>query len=167
MEALLRTLRGEDLTGLFTLQAESYPPSLRDSREAFASRLRLGEGCCHVAELDQRAVGYILAHPWLSRQPPAVDTVLAPPSGDGARILYVHDLSVSARAKGTGLGGRLVDAVLEAGRRGGLASAELVAVPGAAGFWQRMGFRPVEVAPDLARKVGQYGDGAVYMGRAL
>ncbi|WP_222565045.1 GNAT family N-acetyltransferase [Novilysobacter antarcticus] len=163
----MRAPRCEDLTALFELQGESYPPALRDSLEAFASRLRLAEGCSQVAEIDQRAVGYILAHPWLSRQPPAVDTVLSPLSGDGPRILYVHDLSVSARAKGTGLGGRLVDAVLEAGRRGGLRRAELVAVPGADGFWKRMGFQTLDVAPDLARKVRQYGDGALYMGRAL
>ncbi|QOY62194.1 GNAT family N-acetyltransferase [Lysobacter sp. H21R4] len=167
MHASLRALREDDLPAVFALQTESYTPALRDSLPAFASRLRIAAGCCHLAEADQLAMGYILAHPWLSRRPPAVDTVLSPPPSDGPRLLYVHDLSVSARAKGTGLGGRLVDAALEAGRRGGLLSAELVAVPGAAGFWQRMGFRSLDVAPDLARKVRQYGDGALYMARAL
>ncbi len=166
IHATLRLLRGEDLADVFALQSDSYPPALRDSLVALASRLRFAGGCCHVADIDRRPVGYILAHPWLSMQPPAVDTVLPLPSGE-ARVLYVHDLSVSAAVKGAGLGARLLDAALDAGRRGGLVGAELVAVPGAAGFWQRRGFRPLDTDPALARKVRLYGDGAVYMGRAL
>lgn len=165
--ATLRTLRGEDLADVLALQADSYPPALRDSLDAFASRLALPGGYCHVAEMNGRSVGYILAHPWPSRQPPAVDTVLDLPATATPCVLYVHDLSVSATAKGIGLGAQLLDAALDEARRRGLVSAELVAVPGAAGFWQRLGFLPQEVGPDLARKVRHYGDGAVYMSRAL
>ena len=122
----------------------------------------------HVAEADGCALGYILAHPWSSGRPPPVDSVLAPlPSTGVARILYVHDLSVAGHAKGGGLGLRLLDAALDAARRNGLRSAELVAVPGASGFWQRMGFRPLPMGPELARKVRHYGDDALYMGRDL
>ncbi|MEO6169999.1 MAG: GNAT family N-acetyltransferase [Lysobacter sp.] len=167
MHATLRPLRGDDLADVFALQADSYPPTLCDSLAALASRLQLADGGCHLAEMNQRAVGYILAHPWIGMQPPALDTVLSMPPGDAPRVLYVHDLSVSAAAKGGGFGARLLDAALDAGRRGGLVSAELVAVPGAAGYWQRMGFRPLDTDPALARKVRLYGDGAVYMGRAL
>ncbi len=167
MLATLRPLRHEDLADVFALQDDSYPPALRDSVEALASRLQLADGCCHLADLDQRPVGYILAHPWVGMQPPAVDTVLSLPPGDAPKVVYVHDLSVSAAAKGSGLGACLLDAALDAGRRGGLVSAELVAVPGAAGYWQRMGFRPLDMDSALARKVRLYGDGAVYMGREL
>ncbi len=166
IHATLRPLNGEDLADVFALQSASYPPALRDSLDALASRLQFAGGCCHVADIDRRPVGYILAHPWLSMQPPAVDTVLSLPSGE-ARVLYVHDLSVSAAAKGAGLGARLLDAALGAGRRSGLVRAELVAVPGAARFWQGRGFRPLDVGPELAAKVRLYGDGAVYMGREL
>ncbi|HUH89171.1 MAG TPA: GNAT family N-acetyltransferase [Lysobacter sp.] len=163
----LRPFRSADLPAALALQASAYAPALRDSPAAFASRLAIAAGCCRVAERDGELCGYILAHPWPSGMPPAVDTVLDAPPDDADRVLYVHDLSVSSTATGAGFGRRLVDCALDAARRAGLQRAELVAVPGAAQFWQRLGFEALPVAGTLAEQVHGYGREAVYMGRVL
>lgn len=163
----LRLFRPTDLPAALVLQASAYAPALRDSPVAFASRIAIAKGCCRVAERDGELCGYILAHPWPSGRPPAVDTVLDTPSDDADRILYVHDLSVSSTAAGTGFGRQLVDSALDAARQLGLQRVELVAVPGAQAYWRRLGFEALPVTRALAEQVRGYGREAVYMGRVL
>jgi predicted N-acetyltransferase YhbS len=166
-DGCLRPFRPTDLPAALALQASAYASALRDAPVAFASRLDIAEGCCRVAERDGELCGYILAHPWPSGRPPAVDTVLDAPPDDADRVLYVHDLSVSSTAAGTGFGLRLVDSALDAARRIGLQRVELVAVPGAARYWQRLGFEALPMTGALAEQVCGYGHEAVYMGRVL
>lgn len=180
-----RPLASADLPAAFELQRVSYIESLRDSLVAFSSRLEVGPDTCWVAEREGRIHGYILAHPWYPGLPPAVDTVIEVPpavvrdagapglaaSLDSqepiARVHYVHDLSVSPDAKGAGLGRELVAHSLRAAWHLGLRESELVAVPGAAVYWSRLGYTEVPVTAALAEKLRCYGAGAVYMRRAF
>ena len=77
--------------------------------------------------------------------------------------LYVHDIAVDPAWAGAGLAGKLLDAVLAAGRRLSLRRAMLVAVQGADGYWARYGF----VAQPPPMPVQGFGEGAVWMSRAL
>jgi len=163
----LRLLLTEDLPQALALQARCYAPHLRDGPLAFQSRLVLGPDTCWAAWQGAELVGYLLAHPWRSMSPPAVDTVLEAIPGPGPQIHYIHDLSVASAARGTGLATRLVTCALESARAQGLAASELVAVQGARGFWERRGYALTEVTPELSRKLASYGTDARYLSRAL
>ncbi len=160
---MIRPLTPDDLPAALALQAAGYPPFLHDGPEAFASRLSVAPQGCWAAVVDGTVAGYLISHPWASLAPPAPDVVL-----DRARggVWYVHDLSVSEAARGTGLG----RALLAAGRAAhpDLRTSELIAVAGAARYWETAGWRIVADLPaDLALKVAAYGPDARYMTRAL
>ncbi|KZE30283.1 hypothetical protein AVW16_12705 [Crenobacter luteus] len=156
-------MRATDLDGVLAVQRRCYRPELIESRAALASRHRLAPDTCWVAARDGALLGYLFAHPWQGEAPPALDAPLAalPAMAD---TLFIHDLALHPDARGLGLGPRLVDAALAAGRARGLVRSRLVAVQGADAFWSRFGYRAARLAP---AKLARYGDDAVGMARAL
>jgi GNAT superfamily N-acetyltransferase len=150
-----------DLPAALALQAAGYPPPLHDGQAAFASRLVVAPDWCWAAESDGKLDGYLLSHPWPSFSPPAPDTVLERAEGG---VWYIHDLSIAGHARGQGVGRALIEACLAA--HPGVGRSELIAVEGAAPFWERLGWARVDALPEsLASKVAGYGPAAIYMAR--
>lgn len=162
---LIRRLVQDDLPAALAIQAANYPLFLQENAEAFASRLALPASYCLAAERGGTLAAYLLAHGWSAGEPPPVGTVLGPDAA--AEILYIHDLAVSADARGAGLGRRLVDRAFDLAGRDGLRSAELIAVEGAAGYWSGLGFIEGAPSPALAAKVAAYGARARWMRRDI
>ncbi|MBQ1542172.1 GNAT family N-acetyltransferase [Caulobacter sp. CCUG 60055] len=161
----IRPMREADLDAVLAVQAQGYPPALRDGREAFASRITLAPSANLVVDGPDGCAGYLVSHPWLSRSPPPVDTVLDGPP-PRPECWFIHDLSVAPAAQGAGLARRLFLAGAAAAETLGLRRSELIAVEGAAPFWLRLGYLPVaEVGDALADKVAGYGAAARYMAR--
>ncbi len=147
------------------LQAQVYPAFLVEPEAAFASRLWVAAPFNLAAEQDGILLGYLLAHGWPRESPPPVGAELDPEtSGD---TLYLHDLAVASAARGTGLGRSLVEHAFALAAADGLERAELIAVEGAADYWQRLGFRADPAPPALAAKVAYYGPAARWMWRRL
>lgn len=158
-------MQADDLPAVLVLQTEGYPPALHDAAPAFLSRLAMAPEMNLVAHDDAGLAGYLVSHPWVSASPPPVDTEIAPPVE--ADCWYVHDLSVASHARGSGLAQALIAAGVTAARARGLARSELVAVEGAAPFWEKQGWRAsADVTPALAAKVAAYGASAVFMTKA-
>lgn len=164
MTPLIRRFEPRDIAAAYALQCEAYPDALHDSPAAFMSRLDFADGLSLVAEHDGALAGYILAHPWPAGSPPPVDAILTCPAGPGL-VHYVHDMTLARGARGSGLSRQLFEASAARAREIGLRRAELVAVGGAAVFWVRLGFMPVDVGAGLRRKLSAYGTDAVYMAR--
>jgi ribosomal protein S18 acetylase RimI-like enzyme len=161
MMAAVRALTPADLPAALDIQADCYPPAIRDREAAFASRISVAPGWCWAVETDRRLDAYLLSHPWPRMSPPSPDTILTAAGGD---CWYIHDLSVAPHARGEGLARPLLAACLEAHPE--ITRSELVAVPGAAPVWSRLGWSEVTgVPPTLAAKVAGYGDGSIYMAR--
>lgn len=161
MIATVRPLTPSDVEAALAIQADCYPPAIRDGVAAFASRIEVAPEWCWAVENDGRLDAYLLSHPWPSMSPPAPDTVLTEVVGD---CWYIHDLSVAPHARGRGLTRRLLAACLEAHPE--ITRSELVAVPGAEPVWSRLGWSGVnEIPASLAAKVAGYGTGSVYMAR--
>lgn len=152
-----------DLAAAVAIQAEAYPPFLRESAEAFASRLDLARSYCLAARQGEVLVAYLLAHGWPGQAPPPVDTVLA--AGEPIEVLFIHDLAVAPAGRGLAIGRRLIASAFELAAREGLHRAELIAVEGAAPYWRSLGFAAATVPPRLARKVAVYGPDARWMER--
>jgi GNAT superfamily N-acetyltransferase len=161
---VLRPMQSLDLPAAARLQDICYPPALRDSGPALHSRIALRDHCCVVATAGDDMLGYILAHPWPTMNPPLPDTVLRPPA-DGKLIHYIHDLSVDPRARSSGVGRKLVAMSHAMARASGLAWSELIAIDGAAPYWLALGYDVLPMDGRIARKVASYGSEALYLGR--
>jgi GNAT superfamily N-acetyltransferase len=154
-----------DLPAALAIQAEVYPAFLCEDEDAFASRLSLAASYCLAATRGGELVAYLLAHGWPHQAPPPVGAILAPRAA--SEVLYIHDLAVSSAGRGSGIGRRLVARAFELAASDGLASAELIAVEGAAGYWRTLGFAEAPVSAGLAAKVAGYGPEARWMTRAI
>lgn len=152
-----------DLAAAVAIQAEAYPPFLRESAGAFASRLDLARSYCLAARQDKVLVAYLIAHGWPGQQPPPVDTVLV--AEEPIEVLFIHDLAVTRAGRGLAIGRRMIAGAFELAAREGLHRAELIAVEGAAPYWRSLGFAAAAMPPRLARQVAGYGPDARWMER--
>lgn len=156
-------MQREDLPAALELQSQSYPDFLVESEDAFASRLDVPAPYCLVAMLDGTLVGYLLAHGWPRRSPPEVGELLSRTSA--SEVLFIHDLSVGSAGRGLGIGRTLVANAFELAARDKLRIAELIAVEGAASYWEGLGFAKAATDSTLAKKVAKYGAEARWMER--
>ncbi|MEW4448384.1 GNAT family N-acetyltransferase [Qipengyuania sp. JC766] len=154
-----------DVPAALAIQREVYPTFLVEGADAFLGRIALGTSFCLAAKHENTLVGYLLAHGWTRRSPPALSVALDPDTP--AEILFLHDLAVSESGRGTCAGRRLVRRAFRMAAQAGLAEAELVAVEGAADYWQRLGFAEGEVSGELAAKIAAYGSRARWMTRQV
>lgn len=109
-------------------------------------------------------VGYVIALPWMLGDIPDLDGVeySVPIHADG---LCIHDLAVSPSARRAGTANQLLKAVLATARERGYKRVFLVAIQGASTYWQRHGFKVMQVDEALRRDLSAYGEDAVYMVR--
>lgn len=169
-----------DLPHVMGVQAQAYGDVMLESEATLASRLALSPGTCwvavdavdaadatHVSTNEPRVAGYLFTHPWRLAAPPPLDIVLdALP--DAPDCWYVHDMALAPRTRGAGVASQLYAAALTAAQSLGLQTSALVAVQQSQGFWARFGYVPApDVSPLIAAKLAGYGDGAVFMTRAL
>lgn len=84
-------------------------------------------------------------------------------AADAADCLYLHDLSVARRARGSGVAALLIEQFFACMHRLGLAQARLTAVNGSAPYWARRGFQALPVQGPLAALIEGYGPDARYM----
>jgi len=150
---------------ILKIQAEAYSKVAPESLEVLQSKWQQSPDCC-FAYLDEKSEpeekniqGYLLAHAWHSETPPKLYQIL--PEGSHGSILFLHDLALSKRAKGRGVGSQMVKHLLASATSSGFQSALLVSVQDSVLFWQKYGF--VEVMNQKASE--SYGDDAKVMRR--
>jgi GNAT superfamily N-acetyltransferase len=145
----LRRLTASDITALHALEAEAYLPSLHESDEAFLRLIALfPEGAVGCFD-DEGLCGYAFAVPLTAGATLELREPLAR-IPEGADTFYIHDVAVTARCRGRGVGRMLATRLLDLARARGFTRAALVSVQGSAPFWERFGFRAVaqfEYAP--------------------
>jgi len=138
----LRPLTASDVSAIAVIEAAVYEPSLHVSDEAFRRLIEIYPAGALGCFDDDGLCGYAFGVPLTAgsildlRAPlPAVPA--------NADVFYVHDVAVAPRCRGTGVGRVLVRRLLDLARAARFTRAELVAVQGAAPFWERFGFRAV------------------------
>lgn len=162
---VIRRLKQADLASALAIQAANYPPTLRESEAAFASRLEVQASYCLAAMRGDTLVAYLLSHGWVAEEPPPIDTVLE--KDLIPEVLFIHDLAVSSVAQGAGIGRKLIDHAFELAWRDGLRKAELIAIEGAARYWRALGFEESLPSAILAAKLATYGPNARWMTRDM
>jgi GNAT superfamily N-acetyltransferase len=139
------------------LQAEVYHQVEPENTETLRSKWLASPASCFVARQGEAVLAYLLAHGWDSEAPPKLFQPIEPATE--GRFLFLHDLAVSTRASGLGVGRKMVDRLLAVARQRRFSQIRLVAVQGSVPFWQKMGFEPV---PGV-RPSRSYGDDATLM----
>lgn len=172
--AAWRPMTAADLDGLLQV-ADAVHPDLPEGAHVFAERLGLFPAGCLVlgrAEEEEEdggsggsgaVVGYALSHPIRRHAPPALDASLGGALAPAADQYYIHDVAVLPALRGRGHAAAAVRRLL-AGVAAPYATTALVSVYGTAPFWARFGFRPERVE-GMRKKLGAYGDDAVYLMR--
>lgn len=160
-----RQMQPDDLPAVLALQGEAYQ-DLLENEAAIASRLQQAPTHCWLAEKQGKACAYLLAHPWQEAAPPAWNQPLASLPAHAPRF-YLHDLALGQAARGSGLARQLINTALQSARHQRFHEAQLVAVQGSVGFWQRLGFNEVPVHGSLADTLASYGEDARLMQRRL
>ena len=149
----------DDIPGILHV-ADTVHPSLPESGDVFAERIKLfPEGCLILAEGSQ-ICGYAISHPIRQGHPPALGGYLDAIAPD-ADTYYVHDLAILPAYRGRGLAAECMAQLLQVAKV--YESVCLVAVYGTAEFWGRYGFVKVPMDEPLAGKVRGYGDDAVFL----
>lgn len=153
-----------DLDDVVEIAAEGFPDHFED-RPCFANRLTLWPQGALALEDGEGVAGYVFAYPWRMGAAPALNVLLdaLPPDAD---VLYLHDMALGARARGTGQGHAVIARLDALAREVGLPAMALVAVNDAAGYWSRFGFG-VRTPSGMAEKLASYGPDARYMIRMV
>lgn len=137
--------------------------------EVFADRLALFPDGCRVAGAgtDGAVVGYGVMHPGILGYPPALDSLLERLPAE-ADCLYLHDIALLPAARGHGLGESVLTHAHGVARRHGLPWLALTSTPTARSYWLARGFTPSDAGgAALATKLASYGEGMMYMTRAV
>lgn len=159
-----RAMSAADLPAVNALAARIHPDYPEDAA-VFAERLRLYPDGCRVFERGNGIEAYVVSHPWLHTEPPALNSLLGELPSEPATY-YIHDLALAPEIQGSGAGGAVVTWLTAHALASGLSSMSLIAVNGSSGFWQRQGFEVVHNS-QLEAKQRSYGGDAVYMMRSL
>ena len=164
----VRPLQTNDLPALMAVQRAAYGDGFMESTEVFARRLASPVNCSLALLLDGALCAYLAAYQSVQGKVTPLHGDFEPPVGTAPDTLYLHDMAVLPHLAGQGLARRLLQPLWEQATAHGLRQSALVSVQGSEGYWQRYGYvvQPLH-QPEQQQRLASYGEGAVYMARAL
>ncbi|MEU6141209.1 GNAT family N-acetyltransferase [Streptomyces sp. NPDC047081] len=157
----IRPIAACDWDAIVEMESYAYAAlGLSEGRAALRSRAEASPDTCFVLDVGGEPAGYLLALPY----PPFKYPDLERSEAAGARStrnLHLHDLVVTERLRGRGLGQRLLNHLSPTAGSRGFERISLIAVGRSERFWSARGFTAY---PGIAP--GGYGANAVYMSRS-
>ena len=129
----------------------SYP----EDPAVIVDRLAIYPSGCFVLDDGGTLKGYMVSHPWVRDILPPLNATLGsvPAAPD---CYYLHDLALLEAVRGQGHALAAVDLVIRRARAARLDTILLMAVGGAHGFWEHVGFEPDPAyRPDPAKGYGK------------
>jgi ribosomal protein S18 acetylase RimI-like enzyme len=158
---LIRPFSLADIQSVMEIQSACYPANLLEEAEHLIAKHQQSPLSCWVATEHQKAIAYLLTHPWSGDTPPALNTPL-PPKKPKSDIYFIHDLAVLPSARGLGLAKRLFDTAIDWAKQEKLQKIRLIAIAGAADFWIKQGLSLVN-DKTLSHKLADYGPDTHYL----
>lgn len=156
----------EDVPAVLHVQSECYQAATIENEATVRARLDIAPNSAWVAENSAGVCAYLVGYPSILGKVTRLGGLFDIP--DVPDCLYLHDLAVSRRANGWGLGPALVRLAWERALERGLQFSSLVSVQGSRLFWERLGYEAWE---DLnlceAAKLKTYAGQSWYMARKL
>ena len=140
------------------IQEEAYREIGSEELSVLKDKREHSPSTCLVSISKAKEVqGYLLAHPWSGKEPPKLFKAL--PKISEPDCLYLHDMAISSKFRGVGLGTKLIEHLFSIVKSQQVNKVMLVAVQGSCGFWANNGFN---VVADV-RVDSSYGNDAVLM----
>ncbi len=162
----LRAMQVRDIPAVMSIQEECYSAEVLESEAVICNRLAASPQLAWVAEDDEGVCAYLFAYRSRVGKVTPLDGEFQPHAE--ADCLYLHDLAVSRRVSGRGIGPALVRKNLEQAHSQQLRYSALVSVQESEAFWSRLGYAAhTELEPRQASNLASYQIPAVYMVRAL
>ena len=153
----------DDLKNVLFIQAECYIEVEPESLASLQSRLEISPDTCWVVCEDKQVVAYLICHPWVEDNIPALDTKLKS-IPQGAQVFYIHDLAVGIAHRGKGIGQTLVKETLSYAQNKKYKKAKLIAVQKSLKFWQSFGFQKLNsLSLENKLTLKTYGLGSIAM----
>lgn len=153
----LRNIKSADWPTILEIQLECYPHIEPESLTVLQSKWLASPLSCFSLELNHQVVGYCLAHPWLTNNPPSLAQQIT--AVKAANTLYLHDIALSAKAQGKGAGRLILNKLKLFAQQHHYSTISLVAVLGADSYWCKQGFVEHAIDKDLSG----YPSNACYM----
>ena len=127
----------------------------------FEERLHLYPEGCFVLRHLGKTKGYVISHPWLFDNPPALNCLLGaiPLLAD---TLYIHDLAIAPEARNSSNAQLILSKLEQHARSKEWASLSCISVNHSDAILKRRGFR-VRTAPHIEKKLKSYEPEAKYM----
>ncbi len=143
------------------LQADVYGTEFVEETDVLKRKWEVSPNSCLIYRVATGEIAaYLLAHSWSSPKPPKLFEPL--PICEQSEQLFLHDLAVSKRLKGLGVGRQMVEQLISLARNAGYKHILLVSVQSSVEFWQKMGFVSLNAPVDVC-----YGDGAQLMSQQI
>jgi len=160
--AIVRTMRAEDIAAVLKIQSCCYDETKLESEGSFLAKLNASPASCFIALMAESPVGYLVAVPAEAGCLPPLNSPAysVPPASNS---LYLHDLAVHPAARGLGVAAALIEVYFQSLKQLKLQFACLTAVNESSAFWERYGFRGTVPASSFAEQMATYGEGAQYM----
>ncbi|HJV73039.1 MAG TPA: GNAT family N-acetyltransferase [Noviherbaspirillum sp.] len=160
----LRLMTENDIAFVLAIQCECYVAEAIESETTIRTRLSIAPSCAWIAEDADGACAYLVGYPSeLGKVTPLGSSFSIPPSPTS---LYLHDLAVSRRVAGQGVGSMLVRFALDSAQRMGLHHSSLVSVQNSVTFWRALGYREQALSDTAqAAHLNTYPAPACYMVR--
>lgn len=166
MSFAIRLMQADDIPAIMKIQAQAYNELTQESEDVILARLQEVPDLAWVAEDNLGVCGYLFSYRSSLGEITPLDGDFCPAATPDC--LYLHDLAVSTRAGGRGIGPALVEHKLSLAKQDQLPYSALVSVQGSAPFWSRFGYK---ICHDLTQQQRQtlatYAGVAVYMTREL
>lgn len=158
----IQEIEENNWSGILEIQDEAYQEVGPEELDVLKSKQSASSETCFVCVSDQGDVlGYLLSHPWNGVEPPKLFEPLSDIGNSDS--LYLHDMAVSSRSKGQGLGRSMMAELIKVAVMKGIKRITLVAVQGSDSFWSLLDFKEISGANICP----SYGENAVLMEKLL
>ena len=166
MAVNLRLMRDTDIEEVCAIQQEAYVPDMVEAGEVLHGRLAACAETSWVAEDEYGLCAYLFGYRSVLGRVSPLGYQFQHVAG--ADSLYLHDLAVSQRVAGQGVGALLVRLALQQAVAQGLRHSCLVSVQSSTVFWNRLGYLEQGLAdPVQQASLQTYAGPAWYMIRKL
>jgi len=158
----IQEIEENNWSGILEIQDKAYQEIGPEELDVLKSKQSASPETCFVCVSDKDDIlGYLLAHPWNGDEPPKLFESL--PYIGNSDSLYLHDMAVSSRSKGQGLGRSMMTELTKVALLKGVKRITLVAVQGSDSFWSLLDFKEISGANICPN----YGKNAVLMEKIL